>query len=311
MNTNTTAANRQYKDTVFRDLFGAEERKSYALSLYNALTGSSYTDTAVLQLTTLADALYMNVKNDVSILVDSRMVLWEHQSTRNPNMPLRGLVYLSQLYQSYTVEHKLNLYGHKRLTLPTPYYCVFYNGAEEVADRTVLRLSDSFTEKEPPHGLLPAVEVTAVVYNINKGHNSRLMCACQTLADYAYFMSLIRSYNVHMPLAEAIDAAMQQCIDEGVLADYLSSKRAEVKSMLITEFDQAEYEQIVEREKREIAEAARAEGEAIGEANGRAKERRDIVATLVGSGKLTREEAAELLGVSVAEVDQALAEPEQ
>ena len=129
------------------------------------------------------------------------------------------------------------------------------------------------------------------------------MCACQTLADYAYFMSLIRSYNVHMPLAEAIDAAMQQCIDEGVLTDYLSSKRAEVKSMLITEFDQAEYEQIVEREKREIAEAARAEG--------RAEERRDIVAALVGSGKLTREEAAELLGVSVAELDQALAEPKQ
>lgn len=139
--------------------------------------------------------------------------------------------------------------------------------------------------------MLPAVEVTAVVYNINKGHNSRLMCACQTLADYAYFMSLIRSYNVHMPLAEAIDAAMQQCIDEGVLADYLSSKRAEVKSMLITEFDQAEYEQIVEREKREIAEAARAEG------------RRDIVAALVGSGKLTREEAAELLGADVADLN--------
>ena len=299
-NNTATTANRQHKDTVFRDLFGTEERKGYALSLYNALTGSSHTDTSALQITTLSDVLYMNVKNDVSILIDNRMILWEHQSTRNPNMPLRGLVYLAQLYQTFTHEHKLSLYGGKRLTLPTPYYCIFYNGTEDVADRKILRLSDSFGEKESPHGLLPAVEVTAVVLNINAGHNSKLMHACQTLADYAHFMSLIRSYNVHMPLAEAIDSAMRQCIKEGVLADYLSSKRAEVMSMLITEFDQAEYEQIVEREKREIAEEARAEGRAEGQ--------RVVLTKLVKSGELSPERAAELLGVDVSDIPRMLEE---
>ena len=118
-NNTATTANRQHKDTVFRDLFGAEERKGYALSLYNALTGSSHTDTSALQITTLSDVLYMNVKNDVSILIDSRMMLWEHQSTRNPNMPLRGLIYLAQLYSKYLDLFNLSEYSSRRLSLPS------------------------------------------------------------------------------------------------------------------------------------------------------------------------------------------------
>ncbi|MBP3892649.1 MAG: hypothetical protein J6D34_01245 [Atopobiaceae bacterium] len=315
METNiTTAANRQHKDTVFRDLFGSEERKVNALSLYNALTGSSYTDTSVLELTTLKDVLYMNVKNDVSIFFDSRMMLWEHQSTRNPNMPLRGLVYLAQLYQSYVHKNHLDPYGSSQLELPTPYYCIFYNGDKEIEDYVVLRLSDSFKDKESPRRLLPAVEITATVFNINDGHNSELMGACQTLADYAHFMGLIRRYNKSMPLAEAIDVAMRQCIKEGVLADYLSSKRAEVAAMLITEFDQAEYEEILELEKRRIAEKAEAkgeakgrlEGEAKGRAEGEAKGRASLLVELVRSGELGRGRAAELLGVDSHEFERLL-----
>ena len=296
-------ANRQHKDTVFRDLFGSEERKDNALSLYNALTGSNHTDTSLLTLTTLSDVLYMNVKNDVSVLIDSRMMLWEHQSTRNPNMPLRGLVYLAQLYQSYVRKRGLRIYGSELLSLPTPYYCVFYNGTDEVEDYSVLRLSDSFQEKEPPHRLLPAIEVTATVFNINAGHNAELMSACKTLADYAYFMSLIRSYNEHMPLAEAIDLAIRQCIEEGVLVDYLSNKRAEVAAMLITEFDQAEYEKIVEREKREVAEKAEAKGRAEMK-----KEELAKVAHAVSEGDLTADRAAELFGFSIDEIEDVLRE---
>ena len=114
--------------------------------------------------------------------------------------------------------------------------------------------------------------------------------------------------------SEAIDVAMRQCIKEGVLADYLSSKRAEVAAMLITEFDQAEYEEILELEKRRIAEKAEAkgeakgrlEGEAKGRAEGEAKGRASLLVELVRSGELGRGRAAELLGVDSHEFERLL-----
>ena len=122
------SVNRKYKDRVFCMLFGNEENKKNILSLYNALNNTNYTNETDIEITTIEDAVYIKMKNDVSFLVDSYLSLWEQQSTFNPNMPIRGLMYYGNLYNSYIEEHSLNIYGSTLVKLPTPQYIVFYNG---------------------------------------------------------------------------------------------------------------------------------------------------------------------------------------
>ena len=153
--------NRNYKDTVFRDLFGSPERKANALELYNALNGTDYDDPDALELTTLDDVIYLNVKNDVSFLLADEMVLWEHQSTPNPNMPLRGLLYIARLLSAYIDREHLDIYYAKPVQIPTPRYVVFYIGEKERPEREVLRFSDLCA------GVDPDVEVTCEVVNVN------------------------------------------------------------------------------------------------------------------------------------------------
>ena len=122
--------NRRYKDTVFRMLFSEPE---HLLSLYNALSRRHYTDVSQFQFRTLDDAIYMNVKNDISFIFHSQLFLWEHQSTVNPNIPLRDLHYVSSLLGGMVpTEH---LYGRSRVKIPAPSFVVFYNGTEEGRDR--------------------------------------------------------------------------------------------------------------------------------------------------------------------------------
>ena len=123
---NTATANRKYKDTVFRMLFS--DRKNL-LSLYNAINETSYTDAAQLEIVTLENAIYMGMKNDLAFIINTNLFLYEHQSTYNPNMPLRDLFYISSEYQKM-VDWK-SLYTSTRLRIPTPNFIVFYNGTEK------------------------------------------------------------------------------------------------------------------------------------------------------------------------------------
>ena len=107
---NTATVNRKYKDTVFRMLFS--DRKNL-LSLYNAINGTDYQDPEELEINTLQNAIYMSMHNDISFLIDSRLSLYEHQSTYSPNLPLRFLFYVSDLYSDLTKD--ANLYGTKRV----------------------------------------------------------------------------------------------------------------------------------------------------------------------------------------------------
>lgn len=133
------SANRSHKDTVFRDLFGTQEHKANTLSLYNALSGKNYDDPDLLEFTTLDDVLYMSVKNDISFLIDDTMILWEHQSTHNPNMPLRGLTYFARLYTAWVERQDRSIYGHTLIELPTPRYFVFFVGEEDRPDKETMR----------------------------------------------------------------------------------------------------------------------------------------------------------------------------
>ena len=222
---------RNYKDGLFRLFFS---RKEDALELYNALNGSSYNDPELIEITTIEGAIYMGIKNDLSFLIEGQMHLLEAQSSWSPNMPLRGLFYFSRLYQGYLAKHQLDVYSHKLLQLPQPVYIVFYNGVDEIPEQMTLRLSDAFGSTVDQ----PAVEVIAHVYNINYGRNRQLMERCQRLHDYAYLIQQTRYYTDQgLTLAAAIDHAVEDCIQQDIMKDFLLKHRGEVCEMILTEYD--------------------------------------------------------------------------
>ena len=172
--------NREYKDRLFRLLFGRDENKDNILSLYNALQGTNYTDPDDIELTTIEDAIYIGMKNDVSFIIDNRMPLWEQQSTYNPNMPVRGLIYYGKLYDAYLNKHGRRQYSTALVKIPAPQYIVFYNGGRERPAVEHMKLSDAFAD----HSFDPGCEWTAAVYNLNSDENRALLDSCKPLADY-------------------------------------------------------------------------------------------------------------------------------
>ncbi len=136
-----TRARRDHKDTLFRMIFSTREN---LLSLYNAVNHSHYTDPAELEIVTLKNAVYMNMKNDQAFLLDMQLNLYEHQSTWNPNMPLRFLIYVAKEFQMLIRDR--TLYASTLVELPTPHFVVFYNGEEDRAAESELRLSHSFKQ---------------------------------------------------------------------------------------------------------------------------------------------------------------------
>ena len=182
-----------------------------------------------------ARAKLMSIKNDVSFLIDGRLSLYEHQSTYNPNLPLRFLLYIANQYASITKD--VNLYGTRLVEIPTPEFIIFYNGRKDCPDRQVLRLSDMYTVKDKSYKL----ELEATMLNINGTHNQNLKEACRTLKEYAIYTDKIRKYAEEMSLEDAVERAICECIKEGVLKEFLEKHRAEAKAMSIFEYDQEKY----------------------------------------------------------------------
>ncbi len=240
--------NRSYKDSLFRFVFA---EKKDLLELYNAINGSHYENTEDLEVNTLEDVLYLGVKNDLSFLLGSSMNLYEHQSTWNENMPLRGLFYFSELYQNYLKAKGLRLTGTgRRLLLPLPRYIVFYNGTKEEPDEAQLLLSDSFPE--PKGGELPALECRAQVLNINSGHNQEIMKRCHRLKEYSEFIGEIRCrLQSGLKLEDAVEQGIEVCIRRGVLSDILSRSKMEVRKMLLTEYDEKAEREYLRKQSRE------------------------------------------------------------
>ena len=240
--------NRSYKDSLFRFVFA---EKKDLLELYNAINGSHYENTEDLEVNTLEDVLYLGVKNDLSFLLGSSMNLYEHQSTWNENMPLRGLFYFSELYQNYLKAEGLRLTGTgRRLLLPLPRYIVFYNGTKEEPDEAQLLLSDSFPE--PKGGELPALECRAQVLNINSGHNQEIMKRCHRLKEYSEFIGEIRRrLQSGLKLEDAVEQGIEACIRRGVLSDILSRSKMEVRKMLLTEYDEKAEREYLRKQSRE------------------------------------------------------------
>jgi flagellar biosynthesis/type III secretory pathway protein FliH len=258
---NFAPVNRIYKSRLFTMLFS---NKKELLELYNATSGTHYTDPELLQINTLENAIYMTMQNDLSFIIDSRLSLYEHQSTYNPNLPLRYLMYVSDLYSAMTKTD--NLYGRKLITIPTPKFIIFYNGIEEQPDMQTLRLSDMF-ETEVSN---PALELEAVMLNINPGHNSELLNSCKSLRDYSEYTARVRKYAHSMDLDQAVELAITECINEGILKDFLQEYRAEAKKVSIYEYDQERHMQQEREAEFEMGfEAGREAGEESGFEKGR------------------------------------------
>lgn len=242
--------NEKYKDRLFRFIFGDPEHKERTLELYNALNGSDYDDPEQLELRIVEGVLYLSMRNDVSFLIDMELNLWEHQSTWNPNMPLRGLLYFSQMYNRYVSENDLNLFGWKKLMLPTPRYYVFFNGDRKMGDETELRFTDSV--EKPDHS---SIEVIARVLNINAGHNEDLMEASRNLKEYAELIrrlkEAVRGLKEESEIRAAIVRVVDQCIEDGILRDILIQNRDEVIEMFMTEYDEKETMRRLARDERE------------------------------------------------------------
>lgn len=236
--------NREFKSTVFSMLF---RDKKKLLELYNAMNHTHYTDPAALRIVTLENAIYMSMKNDLAFIIDMHLYLYEHQSTYNPNMPLRDLLYVANEYQK--LEKDVSIYASTLVKIPTPRFVVFYNGKEKRPEKEVLKLSDAYHTDE----LDPELELKVTVLNINSGNNRELMESCRTLREYMQYVNCVRYYmdEQGMKLSEAVEHAVNECIEKGIMADFLRENKAEAVSMSIFEYNEAE-----EKEKMRKAEYA-------------------------------------------------------
>ena len=271
-------ANRKYKDTVFRMLFS--DRKNL-LSLYNAVNGSAYEDEAALEIVTLENAIYMGMKNDLAFIVDTGLFLYEHQSTYTPNMPLGDLFYISAEYQKF-VNHR-SLYSSVIQKIPAPNFIVFYNGTEKKEDSWINYLSEAYQNLSGE----PNLELKVLTLNINEGHNGELMEQCQILREYAQYVAKVREYARETELDVAVEQAVNDCIQNNILTEFLRKNKSEVIAMSIFEYDKEEEEKKLRK----------AEFEA-----GREAGKKEIIQYMYSTGKYTLDEIAEILGLSIGEV---------
>ena len=227
--------NRKYKDVLFRHLF---RDKQDLLELYNALNNSTYENPEELEVITMEDVIFMKMKNDLSFIIGSHLNLYEHQSTWNPNMPLRGLLYFAQQFEGLVNVRGDDIYGKGRIELPTPVYIVFYNGSGMHGDSLMLYLSDSFSSGRGKGCL----ECTCEVLNINRGHNRALMDKCHRLWEYSELSSEIEeNIGKGMRREEAVHTAVDTCIERGILTDILLAEKGMVLHMLLTEYDEKKH----------------------------------------------------------------------
>lgn len=287
--------NDNHRDALFKLVFG--DHPENALSLYNAINGTDYTNVEDLEIRTLKDAVYISIKNDVAFLFNDDLSLYEHQSTYSQNMPLRGLGYFADLYQIYLedMEYKARIYDNKRVSIPAPRYYVFYNGTAKRPEREDLRLSDAYEGEGD-------IEITAHMINVNKGSSSELMDRCRPMADYSEFIYRVRD-NIRRGYTKekAVDLAIDSCIDDHIMEELLRRERAKVANTLYTALSEEEIAWLrnmqMERATREGLEQGLEQGIKQGIEQGKL----ESVDNLVKKGVLNVVAACDAVGVDMEE----------
>ncbi|MBQ7501629.1 hypothetical protein IJT93_02795 [bacterium] len=278
-----STGNNQYRDRLFKFIFGNPENKEWTLSLYNAVNGSHYTDADAIRLNTIETAVYMGMRNDVSFLIDDTISFYEQQSTFNPNMPMRLFIYAGMVYARYIEEgNDYRRYSQVQQKAPAPKCVCFYNGTAEKEDKIVLKLSDSFAGESD-------IEVKVTMININYGHSQELLEVCKPLKEYAWFVDRVR-YNktITETLEAALDEALKELPGDSLIRPYLLANKAEVKRMCITEYDHV---RTLAEQREEGREEGRTEGIEVGKLR--------MLVKLVEKGLLTLEQAAEEVGMTI------------
>lgn len=297
------SVNVKHKDRLFRFIF---KDKGALLTLYNAVNESDYTDVDALEIYTMENFVYMGMKNDLSFLIDWNMNVFEHQSTYNPNMPLRGFLYMAAAFKRYIELQRLDLYGSKELRLPVPRYYVFYNGLKDMADEEILYLTDSMADAEAPEK--SCAQFAAHMVNINKGRSPGIMQRCPLLYEYSLFIAEVRKRTTqNWPLKEAVEEAVEHCIAHNILADILRANKAEVTNMCLEEYDEAFH---IASEKEISFEEGRLEGLKSAEKERLRAEKEQLRAEIFKQ-KLrgeTEESIAESQGITLDEVQKILEE---
>lgn len=294
-------ANRRVKDRLFCYIF--EKDRKALLELYNALNGTDYQDEQALQIVTLKNVVYMSMNNDAAFILAGTMELYEHQSTECPNMPLRLLLYIAAEYEALADRMGVNLYGKSLIKLPAPRCVVFYNGDEDMEDERLLRLTDAFADAQGRRQE-SSLELTVRVLNINYGHNEELMRQCRRLEEYSLFTAKIKEMQGKgYSFQEAADAAVSYCMEQGIMADILGPFRAEVKKMLLTEYDEKKTMRLFRKEaKEEGIREGREEGKKEGRKVGIREERERLAGRMLVRG-IPAEEISQITGLSQEEIN--------
>lgn len=274
--------NTNYKDSFFTKLFSEPE---HILRLYNAVSGSNYPLDTPIEITTLENVFYKGRYNDLSFIIDGKLcVLIEHQSSINPNMPLRLLIYFAEVIGSYAKTKGLNIYSSTAIQIPRPEFIVLYNGTEDFPEEKTLKLSDAFKNSPEEYNPSGNLELDVRVLNINKGQNQSFVQKSEELSGYVIIVDEIRkNKDFGMTLEEAIANAIKDCKDRDILSDFLEKHGGEVMSLLYAEWKLDEYvaEQMNEAEHRKAIATAK---------------------NALGMG-LTPEQAAKIADLPIAEVE--------
>ena len=257
------SVNREYKDRLFKYIFGNENHKEFTLSLYNAINRTSYTSTDDIEITTIENAVYMGMHNDLSFIIADSMNLYEQQSTYNPNMPLRMLVYAGQLYDKFLETNGLkdNVFNSSILQIPYPRLMVFYNGESYQPDKTILKLSDAFNENAKGD-----IQVKVTMLNVNYGRNRQLLQRCRPLSDYSLFTTSVREFkrkNKNSTIDEAVEEALRLLPDDSEVRKLILEDKAGVAKMILFEYDE---EAVLKAYAKDAEARGRAEGMAQGKA---------------------------------------------
>ena len=221
-------ANKKYKDSVFVDLFYADESaEANEISLYNALHEEPLPEGTEIRKIRVENVLYMNFKNDISFDAGGKLIVFgEHQSTINENMPLRNLLYVGRAYEQLVpVEDR---YKKKQVKLPKPEFYTFYNGEEAWAKEEVLKLSDAYLEQ--------GGEKTLDLKVKNPDQHHEILEKCPVLGEYSQFVEAVRAHQ-RTGEENALQNAVDECIRRGILSEYLRKKGSEAVNMLIAEYD--------------------------------------------------------------------------
>ena len=274
------AGNREYKSDVFSMLMQDKRR---ALELYNAMNDTDYDNPDEVEMVTLAGGISLSVRNDASFVVGDNLSIYEHQSTVCPNMALRSLIYFVAVIKERISgrrrqivgddggnyadgrQHGRNIYGKSLIKIPTPKFVVFYNGAEKQPEEMTQYLSDSFEQKTDA----PELELKCKVYNINYGKNRAIMDECRWLDEYMMFVDKVREYHNSKDeeeLEDDINKAIDYCIENDILKEFLSERRGEVTKVMALDYT---FDKQLEMERAEAWNGGKKEGIEEGRIEGR------------------------------------------